>query len=76
MSATAAVDQGEGGHRVRMVPSDSISAGPTHVGQPLLEAGDPDQHNRACNQPASTTSVTCKRFSSDQQHVSLYLLNE
>lgn len=76
VSATAAVDQGEVGHRVQMMASQGISAGPTHVGQPLVEPEDPDQHNRLCNQPASATSVTCKRFSSDQQHVSLYLLNE
>lgn len=66
VSAAAAVDQGEGGHRVQLMPSHGISAGPTHIGQPLLEPEEPeaDQHNRFCNLPASATSVTCKTFSS------------
>ncbi|XP_036959489.1 serine/threonine-protein kinase WNK2-like isoform X2 [Acanthopagrus latus] len=60
VSAAAAMDQGEGGHRVQMTPSQSISAGAPHVGQPLLEPDDPeaDQHNRLRNLPASATSVT------------------
>ncbi|XP_035513023.1 serine/threonine-protein kinase WNK2-like isoform X3 [Morone saxatilis] len=60
VSAAAAVDQGEGGHRVQMAPSQGICAGAAHVGQPLLEPEDPeaDQHNRLRNLPASATSVT------------------
>ncbi|KAM9350356.1 serine/threonine-protein kinase WNK2 [Symphorus nematophorus] len=60
VSAAAAVDQGEGGHRVHMTPSQGISAGAAHVGQPLLEPEEPeaDLHNRLCNLPASATSVT------------------
>ncbi|XP_051280214.1 LOW QUALITY PROTEIN: serine/threonine-protein kinase WNK2-like [Dicentrarchus labrax] len=60
VSAAAAVDQGEGGHRVQMTPSQGISAGAAHVGQPLLEPEEPeaDQHNRLRNLPASATSVT------------------
>uniref|UniRef100_A0A8C4ELZ4 non-specific serine/threonine protein kinase n=1 Tax=Dicentrarchus labrax TaxID=13489 RepID=A0A8C4ELZ4_DICLA len=58
VSAAAAVDQGEGGHRVQMTPSQGISAGAAHVGQPLLEPEEPeaDQHNRLRNLPASATS--------------------
>ncbi|XP_073326232.1 serine/threonine-protein kinase WNK2 isoform X2 [Pagrus major] len=60
VSAAAAMDQGEGGHRVQMTPSQGISVGASHVGQPLLEPDDPeaDQHNRLRNLPASATSVT------------------
>ncbi|XP_044067916.1 serine/threonine-protein kinase WNK2-like isoform X4 [Siniperca chuatsi] len=60
VSAAVAVDQGEGGHRVQMTPSQGISAGAAHVGQPLLEPEEPeaDQHNRLRNLPASATSVT------------------
>lgn len=67
VSAAVPVDQGEGGHRVQMTPSQGISAGPAHVGQaPLFEPEEPeaDQHNRLRNLPASATSVTCKRFCS------------
>lgn len=66
VSAAAAVNQSEGGHRIQMIPSQGISAGPAHVGQPLLEPEEPeaDQHNRLHNLPASATSVTCKRFCS------------
>lgn len=66
VSAAAAVDQGEGGHRIQMRPAHGITAGPTHTAQPLLEPEEPetDQHNKLCNLPASATSVTCKRFSS------------
>ncbi|XP_053281354.1 serine/threonine-protein kinase WNK2 isoform X3 [Pleuronectes platessa] len=61
VSAAVAVDQGEGGHRVQMTPSQGISAGAAHVGQPpMLEPDeqDADTHNRLCNLPASATSVT------------------
>ncbi|XP_041801172.1 serine/threonine-protein kinase WNK2-like isoform X2 [Chelmon rostratus] len=60
VSAAAAVNQSEGGHRIQMIPSQGISAGPAHVGQPLLEPEEPeaDQHNRLHNLPASATSVT------------------
>uniref|UniRef100_A0A4W6ENT1 non-specific serine/threonine protein kinase n=1 Tax=Lates calcarifer TaxID=8187 RepID=A0A4W6ENT1_LATCA len=61
VSAAVAVDQGEGGHRVQMTPSQGVSAGTAHVGQPpLLEPEEPeaDQHNRLRNLPASATSVT------------------
>ena len=69
VSAAAAVDQGEGGHRVQMTPSQGISAGAAHVGQPLLEPEEPeaDLHNRLRNLPASATSVTCKRLCSFSQ---------
>ncbi len=64
VSAAAVVDQGEGAHRIQMIPSQGISAGPAHVGQPLLEPeeSEADQQNRLRNLPASATSVTCKRF--------------
>ncbi|XP_070696147.1 serine/threonine-protein kinase WNK2 [Pempheris klunzingeri] len=60
VSAAVAVEQGEGGHRVQMTPSQGISAGAAHVGQALLEPEEPeaDQHNRLRNLPASATSVT------------------
>ncbi|GLD49948.1 serine/threonine-protein kinase WNK2-like isoform X3 [Lates japonicus] len=61
VSAAVSVDQGEGGHRVQMTPSQVVSAGAAHVGQPpLLEPEEPeaDQHNRLRNLPASATSVT------------------
>ncbi|XP_070824703.1 serine/threonine-protein kinase WNK2 isoform X5 [Chaetodon trifascialis] len=60
VSAAAAVNQSEGGHGIQMIPSQGISAGPAHVGQPLLEPEEPeaDQHNRLRNLPASATSVT------------------
>lgn len=67
VSAAVPVDQGEGAHRVQMIPSQGISAGAAHVGQaPLLEPEEPeaDQHNRLRNLPASATSVTCKRVCS------------
>lgn len=66
VSAAAAVDQGEGGHRIQMTPSQGISAGAAHVGQPMLEPEEPeaDQHNRLRNLPTSATSVTCKTFCS------------
>ncbi|KAG8002567.1 Serine/threonine-protein kinase WNK2 [Nibea albiflora] len=60
VSAAAAVDHGEGGHRTQMTPSQGISAGAAHVGQPMLEPEEPeaDQHNRLRNLPTSATSVT------------------
>lgn len=63
VSAAAALDQGEGGHRVQMTPSQGIAAGAPPTGHPpLLEPEEPevDQHNRLRNLPTSTTSVTCK----------------
>lgn len=65
VSAAVPLDQGEGGNRVQMTPSQGISVGVAHIGQaPLLEPEEPeaDQHNRLRNLPASATSVTCKRF--------------
>lgn len=61
VSATATADQGDRVHQTQ-IPSHGISAGPTHVGQPLLEPEDSeaDQFNRLRNLPASATSVTCK----------------
>ncbi|XP_040008849.1 serine/threonine-protein kinase WNK2 isoform X10 [Xiphias gladius] len=61
VSAAAAVDQVEGGHRVQMTPSQGISAGAAHVGQPPLqepEEQEAEQHNRLHNLPTSATSVT------------------
>uniref|UniRef100_A0A8D3ARB8 non-specific serine/threonine protein kinase n=1 Tax=Scophthalmus maximus TaxID=52904 RepID=A0A8D3ARB8_SCOMX len=61
VSAAVAVDQGEGGHRVQMTPSQGVSALGAHVGQPLLlepEEPEADQHSRLRNLPASVTSVT------------------
>ncbi|XP_062282841.1 LOW QUALITY PROTEIN: serine/threonine-protein kinase WNK2 [Scomber scombrus] len=61
VSAAVPVDQGEGGHRIQMTPSQGISVGAAHIGQaPLLEPEEPeaDQHNRLRNLPASATSVT------------------
>ncbi|XP_075883106.1 serine/threonine-protein kinase WNK2 isoform X9 [Nelusetta ayraudi] len=60
VSATAAAaDQGQSGHRVQATPSQGLAAvAAAHVGQPSLEAEDPDQQGRLCNQPASATSVT------------------
>lgn len=64
VSAAAVGDQGEGGHRVQMIPSHGISSGTTQIGQPLQEPEEleADQHNRLSNLPTSATSVTCKRF--------------
>ncbi|XP_022594782.1 serine/threonine-protein kinase WNK2-like [Seriola dumerili] len=61
VSAAVAVNQGEGGHRVQITPSQGISAGAAHVGQPPLqepEEPEVDQHNRLRNLPTSATSVT------------------
>ena len=65
-AAAAAADLADTGQRVQMTPSQGISAGIAHVGQPLLEPEEPeaDQHNRLRNLPASATSVTCKRVCS------------
>ncbi|KAM9855704.1 serine/threonine-protein kinase WNK2 [Aulostomus maculatus] len=60
-SAAAPGNQGEGRPEVQMAPSQGISAGAAHVGQPpLLEPEEPevDQHNQLRNLPASATSVT------------------
>lgn len=63
VSSTAALERADGVHQMRM-PSHGISAGPTPIGQPLLEPEDPetDQFNKLRNLPASATSVTCRRF--------------
>ncbi|XP_063741220.1 serine/threonine-protein kinase WNK2 isoform X2 [Eleginops maclovinus] len=60
VSAAVAADQAEAVHMVQMKPSQGISTGVAHVGQPLLEPEEPeaDQHNRLRNLPASATSVT------------------
>lgn len=60
---SAAGDQGEGGLRAQVAPSQGLAAGATQVGQPLLEPeeSEVDQYNRLRNLPASATSVTCKR---------------
>uniref|UniRef100_A0A3Q2X6Z0 non-specific serine/threonine protein kinase n=1 Tax=Haplochromis burtoni TaxID=8153 RepID=A0A3Q2X6Z0_HAPBU len=61
VSAAAAENQGEGGHSTQMTPSQGISAGVPHVGQPLvLEPEEPeaDQYNRLHTLTASATSVT------------------
>lgn len=76
VSAAAAVDQGEGVQQIQMVPSHGISAGPTRLGQPLLEPEEleAEQHNRLHELPASATSVTCKiQFSFTQQQANLHL---
>ncbi|KAK2851607.1 hypothetical protein Q5P01_007883 [Channa striata] len=60
-SSVVPVDQGEGGHRIQITPSQGISAGSAHVGHPLLlepEEPEADQHSRLQNMPASATSVT------------------
>ncbi|XP_028264815.1 serine/threonine-protein kinase WNK2 [Parambassis ranga] len=61
VSVAVPLDQVEGGHSSQMTPSQSISAGAPHVGQPLLlepEEPEADQHNRLRHLPASATSVT------------------
>ncbi|XP_068454465.1 serine/threonine-protein kinase WNK2-like isoform X3 [Clinocottus analis] len=60
VSAAVPADQGEGGLRVQMTPSQGIAAGAAHVGQPSLDPEEPeaDQHNRLRKLPASATSVT------------------
>lgn len=64
MSA-AALDQGQSGPGVQTALAQGVPTGSVaHVGQPPLEPEDPDQHSRLCNQPASATSVTCKRLGS------------
>ncbi|XP_013888011.1 serine/threonine-protein kinase WNK2 isoform X11 [Austrofundulus limnaeus] len=60
-SIAVPVDQSDPGHRSNAAPSEGTSAGPPHVGQPLvLEPEEPeaDQHSRRNNLPTSTTSVT------------------
>lgn len=63
VTALVSVEENEGDYRAQTTPSQAISAGVGHVGQaPLLEPEDPEKdHNRLCNLPTSTTSVTCKR---------------
>ncbi|KAM9751060.1 serine/threonine-protein kinase WNK2 isoform 4-T4 [Menidia menidia] len=54
-------EQGEGGHKITMAPSEGPSVGVQHVGQPILlepEEPEADQHTRLHNLPASATSVT------------------
>lgn len=67
-SSTPALDRGDGAHQMQ-APCHGISAGPTPMGQPLLEPEDPetDPFNRLRNLPASATSVTCRRFMSSSQ---------
>lgn len=62
-TVSSAAGEVTGMHQMQM-PSHGISAGPTPIGQPLLEPEDPetDQFNRLRNLPASATSVTCRRF--------------
>ncbi|KAG7228124.1 hypothetical protein INR49_013407 [Caranx melampygus] len=60
VSAAAAVDQGEGGHRVQMTPSQGISAGAPPTGHPpLLEPEEPevDQHSRLRNLPTTDSTL-------------------
>ncbi|KAM4562955.1 serine/threonine-protein kinase WNK2 isoform 9-T9 [Odontesthes bonariensis] len=60
-SIAVPVDQTEGGHRIKMAPSEGPSVGVPHVGQPLLlepEELEVDQHTRLHNLPTSATSVT------------------
>lgn len=64
-SIVAPLDQNEAGHRISVAPSEGVSAGLPHVGQPLvLEPEEPeaDQHSKLHPLPTSATSVTCKRF--------------
>lgn len=79
-SIAAPVDQSDPGHRSNTAPSEGISAGLPHVGQPLvLEPEEPeaDQHSRGNNLPTSTTSVTCKRFYSPINNIKiLHFFNE
>lgn len=60
VTALVSVEENEGDYRAQTTPSQAISAGVGHVGQaPLLEPEDPEKdHNRLCNLPTSTTSVT------------------
>ncbi|XP_049438003.1 serine/threonine-protein kinase WNK2 isoform X5 [Epinephelus fuscoguttatus] len=60
VSAAVPVEQGEGGNRVQMTPSQGVSAGVAHVGQPSQEPEEieADQHGKLRNLPASATSVT------------------
>nr|XP_033484319.1 serine/threonine-protein kinase WNK2 isoform X1 [Epinephelus lanceolatus] len=60
VSAAVPVEQGEGGNRVQMTPSQGVSAGVAHVGQPSQEPEETeaDQHGKLRNLPASATSVT------------------
>lgn len=61
--SAATVDQGQSGQMVQTATAQGVATGSVaHVGQPPLEPEDPDQHGRLCNQPASATSVTCKRL--------------
>ncbi|XP_054868591.1 serine/threonine-protein kinase WNK2 isoform X8 [Amphiprion ocellaris] len=60
-SAAVPMNQGDGGHRLQMTPSQGTTAGAPHIGQPLLlepEEPEADQHNRLHKLPASATSVT------------------
>ncbi|XP_049920769.1 serine/threonine-protein kinase WNK2 isoform X5 [Epinephelus moara] len=60
VSAAVPVEQGEGGNRVQMTPSQGVSTGVAHVGQPSQEPEETeaDQHGKLRNLPASATSVT------------------
>ncbi|KAM3617467.1 uncharacterized protein V6R79_006584 [Siganus canaliculatus] len=60
VSAAATMAQGESLQSTQMMQSQGISAGPAHLGQPLLEPEDPEaeQQNKLRHLPASATSVT------------------
>uniref|UniRef100_A0A8C8DZQ3 non-specific serine/threonine protein kinase n=1 Tax=Oryzias sinensis TaxID=183150 RepID=A0A8C8DZQ3_9TELE len=63
VSATVTVEQGEEGPKIIKAPSENISSGQPHIGQPLLlepEEPEADQHSRLHNLTGSTASVTCK----------------
>ncbi|XP_078806594.1 serine/threonine-protein kinase WNK2 isoform X18 [Oryzias latipes] len=62
VSATVTVEQGEEGPKIIKAPSENISSGQPHIGQPLLlepEEPEADQHSRLHNLTGSTASVTC-----------------
>ncbi|XP_011475582.1 serine/threonine-protein kinase WNK2 isoform X6 [Oryzias latipes] len=61
VSATVTVEQGEEGPKIIKAPSENISSGQPHIGQPLLlepEEPEADQHSRLHNLTGSTASVT------------------
>lgn len=74
-AAAAAEDPGQSGHVIQMAPAQGVATGSVaHVGQPPLEPEDPDQHSRLHNQPASATSVTCKRRCTSVRSTSFFFL--
>uniref|UniRef100_A0A3P9JEW2 non-specific serine/threonine protein kinase n=1 Tax=Oryzias latipes TaxID=8090 RepID=A0A3P9JEW2_ORYLA len=58
VSATVTVEQGEEGPKIIKAPSENISSGHPHIGQPLLLEPEADQHSRLHNLTGSTASVT------------------